>query len=79
MLMMLDVDALYIHFEKKHALWQSWAKYSRYSYSSTILLVLVLVLVLEGSILVLILVLEGSVLVLVLEYLVFEINRFYFK
>ncbi len=37
-----------------HAL-QSWAKYSKYSYSSTILVVLVLerlVLVLEGSVLV---------------------------
>ncbi len=45
---------------------QRWAKYSRYSYSSTILVVLVLVLVLEGLILVLVLVLEGLVLVLVL-------------
>ena len=45
---------------------KSWAKYSKYSYSSTILLVLVLVLVLEGLVLVLVLVLEGLVLVLVL-------------
>ncbi len=37
---------------------QRWAKYSKYSYSSTILPVLVLVLVLGRSVLVLVLVLE---------------------
>jgi hypothetical protein len=51
---------------------QRWAKYSKYSYSSTILVVLVLVLVLEGLVLVLVLVLEGLVLVHVLEHLSFQ-------
>ncbi len=57
------VLATFFSFSRMH---QRWAKYSRYSYSSTVLVVLVL----EG--LVLVLVLEELVLVLVFGEILFE-------